>query len=163
MLHKREDQMQVADIFLLQPDNPHHSNPPEGSRSEPEARHSSKHRRVMVVDDEMLVAESLVEILRMEGFQAIAVSDGAAAVKWAEILEPDTIICDIAMPRMDGFAVAEQIRELLPECRIILFSGHAGMHRKLADAQAEGLEFEFLAKPVKPEIVLSMLRNPKLI
>jgi len=67
----------------------------------------------------MLIAESLAEILRLEGFQAMAVSSGAAAIKWAQLSAADAVICDIAMPGIDGVEVAKQVRELLPDCRII--------------------------------------------
>jgi DNA-binding NtrC family response regulator len=102
-----------------------------------------------------------VDILRLEGYKAIAVSDGAAAVKWAEFLEPEAIICDVAMPRMDGFEVAKQVRALLPDCRIILFSGHVTVQKMLANMPIDGKDFEFVAKPVKPEVILKLLQGLK--
>ena len=128
---------------------------PERARP-PRASHT---KRVMVVDDEVLIAESLVEILRLEGHQAIAVSNGEAAIKWAEFLQPDAIICDVAMPGMDGFEVAKSVRELLPNCRMILFSGHASIQKALANTPIEDNCFEFVPKPVKPEVILRMLRD----
>jgi CheY-like chemotaxis protein len=151
--------MPNAEILYCCPDAPGQPAQPEESSFNPEWE--TETRRVMVVDDEMVVAESLVEILRMEGFQAIAVASGATAIKWAEILEPDALICDIAMPVIDGFETAKEIRKLLPNCRIILFSGHAGSQRLLANAPLKTTEFEFLAKPVKPEVLTEMLRNPR--
>jgi len=151
----------AAEISRFRPDNPDQSTPPKPYAHAPEEGGSTKAKRVMVVDDEMLIAESLADILRLEGFQAVAVSNGAAAVKWAREFELDAVICDIAMPVMDGFEVAKQIREAQPECRIILFSGHVAVHGMLANARAGGLEFEFLAKPMRPEIIISMLRDPK--
>lgn len=153
--------MLATDTSYLQPDNAHHRKIPNQGTQESGEQRSSTHKRVIVVDDEMLVAESLVEILRGEGFQAIAFSSGAAAVKWAGILAPDAVISDVAMPGMDGIEVAKQIKELVPDCRIILFSGHAGVHRLLEKASTEGQAFELLAKPVNPEIIIAMLRNPK--
>src|SRR5689334_18673810 len=150
-----------ADILQLLPDNSHLPQSPKVGTSDSDGHLSSKIKRIIVVDDEMLIAESLVEILRLEGFQAIAVSDGSAAIKWAEFLEPEAVICDIAMPGTDGFEVARQIRRLLPTCRIILFSGHAGVQRRLAEVRIENRDFEFLAKPVRPEIIIKMLKDPK--
>lgn len=134
--------------------------PPQGDELEHDGQQSSARiKRVMVVDDELLIAESLVDILRLEGYKAIAVSNGAAAIQWAEFLEPDAIICDVAMPGIDGFEVAKQVRELLPACRIILFSGHVAVQQRLAAAPIDSKDFEFIAKPVKPEIILNMLRD----
>ena len=152
--------LRLVEISHFCPDFHDDSHPPQGDELERKKQPSSKIKRVMVVDDEMLIAESLVDILRGEGFQAIAVSDGAAAVKWAEFLQPDAILCDIAMPGLDGFEVAKQVRELSPNCRIILFSGHGGMQNRVANMPHEGNDFEFIAKPVKPEVILEMLSDP---
>jgi len=149
--------LSMAEISHFCPDFPDGSQPPRGQELDQSQQPSLKVKRVMVVDDEMLVAESLVEILRGEGYQAIAVSDGAAAIKWAKYLEPHAIICDVAMPGLDGFEVANQVRKLSPDCRIILFSGHAGIQGRVANMPIETHDFEFVAKPVRPEIILKML------
>lgn len=141
------------------PDFPNDSGPLRGHKPEQKQQPSSKVQRVMVVDDEMLIAESLVEILRGEGYQAIAVSDGAEAIKWTQFLEPHAIICDVAMPGVDGIEVASQVRKLLPDCRVILFSGHADIQSRLAKKLINASDFEFVAKPVKPEVILDMLRD----
>ena len=149
----------AIEILSCRPDGPSWPASPEEFSFNPERETEAK--RVMVVDDETFVAESLAEILRMEGFQTIAVTSGADAIKWAEIMEPDTVICDIAMPVMDGFETASEIRKVRPNCRIILFSGHAGIQSRLANARLKPSEFEFIAKPVKPEVITEMLKNPK--
>ena len=151
----------VAEISYFHPENLNDSILPKGCAQKPEEHGSQRAMRVMVVDDELLIAETLADILRGEGFQAIALSDGAAAIKWAQTFKIDTLICDVLMPVVDGFEVAGQIRKLRPECRVILFSGHGDVHGMLANAQAAGQEFEFLAKPVDPEAVISMLQNRK--
>jgi DNA-binding NtrC family response regulator len=153
--------LQLAEISHFCPDLPNDSQSPQGGELEQKQQPSGKIKRVMVVDDERLIAESLAEILRGEGYLAIAVTDGAAAVKWAEFLRPDAIISDVAMPGLDGFEVAKQVRELAPDCRIILFSGHGGILDKMADMPCKGNDFEFIAKPVKPEIILTMLGDLK--
>ncbi|HET9281875.1 MAG TPA: response regulator [Candidatus Angelobacter sp.] len=152
--------LRLIEISHFCPDFLDDSHPPQGGELKEKQQPSPKIKRVMVVDDEMLIAESLVDILRGEGFQAIAVSDGAAAIKWAEFLRPDAILCDIAMPGLDGFEVAKQVRELSPDCRIILFSGHASMQNRVANMPPESNDFEFIAKPVRPELILKMLSDP---
>ena len=149
------------EILNFCPDFPNNPAPTRGDEPEQKQQPSSKIERVMVVDDEMLVAETLVEILRGEGYQALAVSDGADAIKWTQLLEPHAIICDVAMPGLNGFEVANEVRKLLPNCRVILFSGHADIQSRLRNTPLEANDFEFVAKPVRPEAILAMLRDTR--
>jgi DNA-binding NtrC family response regulator len=113
--------------------------------------------QIIVVDDEPVIADTLVDILNGEGYRAVAVSDGASALKWAAMIKPDAVISDIMMPDLNGIDTAKEILKLLPQCRIILFSGHAASTELLNEAKKEGFEFEILAKPVNPDRLLSML------
>jgi CheY-like chemotaxis protein len=113
--------------------------------------------KIIVVDDEPLIAQTLVEILRGEGHNAISVSNGKSALEWASRLSPDLIVSDIIMPGMNGIETAKEILKCLPNCRIILFSGQMSSTDILERAQAEGYLFELLAKPVNPEVLLSMI------
>src|ERR1051326_3217849 len=117
--------------------------------------------QIIVVDDEPVIADTLVDILNGEGYRAVAVSDGASALKWAAMIKPDAVISDIMMPDLNGIDTAKEILKLLPQCRIILFSGHAASTELLNEAKKEGFEFEILAKPLNPDRLLSMLaRGP---
>jgi two-component system, OmpR family, response regulator MtrA len=109
---------------------------------------------ILVADDEPLVADTLVQILREDGYEAIAVSDGAAAVRFARHARPGVIVCDVIMPTMNGIDAAKAIREFLPETHIILFSGQAAAASLIERAESEGYRFEVLAKPIKPEVLL---------
>jgi len=117
--------------------------------------------KIIVVDDEPVIADTLVEILKGEGCEAIAVSDGASALKWAPMMRPDAIICDVIMPGMNGIQTAKAILRLIPECRIILFSGQATSLPLLQQAREQGYEFEILAKPINPAALLSVLGLPQ--
>ncbi|MGE5325206.1 MAG: response regulator, partial [Actinomycetota bacterium] len=109
--------------------------------------------------DEPVIADTLVNILNGEGHDALAVSDGASAVKWAELVRPDALVTDVIMPGMDGVETAKAIMKLLPNCRIILFSGQAASTDLLVKALAEGYRFEVLAKPINPEVLLARLNS----
>jgi CheY-like chemotaxis protein len=100
-----------------------------------------------------------VDILNGEGYKGFAVSDGNSAIKWAEMLLADVVITDVIMPGIDGIEAAKRILKLLPNCRIILFSGQAASSDLLEKAKAEGFAFEMLAKPINPELLLEKLRN----
>ena len=114
--------------------------------------------RVLVVDDERVIADTLAIILKQAGFDASPVYTGAEAVELARSVKPDLIISDVIMPDMNGIEAAIHIREFLPACKILLFSGQAATADLLENARAKGYEFEILAKPVHPQDLLTRLR-----
>jgi CheY-like chemotaxis protein len=118
--------------------------------------------KIIVVDDEPIIADTLVNILTGEGHEAVAMSDGKSAIQWAEMVRPDAIVTDVLMPGINGVETAKAIMKLLPNCRIILFSGQAASTDLLAKARAEGYSFEVLAKPINPEILVEKLKNSPL-
>jgi len=121
--------------------------------------HLAKKPRVLVVDDEQVIADTLAKILDMNGYDASAVYTGTAAVESARTLQPDLVISDVIMPDMNGIEAAISIRGFLPACKILLFSGQAATADLLENARAQGHEFEILAKPVHPSDLLAKLRS----
>ena len=121
--------------------------------------HAVKKPRVLVVDDEQVIADTLAKILDLNGYDASAVYTGTAAVESARSLQPDLIISDVIMPDMDGIEAAIKIRGFLPDCKILLFSGQAATADLLENARARGHEFEILGKPVHPSDLLAKLKR----
>jgi CheY-like chemotaxis protein len=121
--------------------------------------HAPKKPRVLVVDDEQVIADTLAKILDINGYEASAVYTGTAAVEKARTLQPDLIISDVIMPDMNGIEAAISIRGFLPSCKILLFSGQAATADLLENARAQGHEFEILAKPVHPADLLAKLKS----
>jgi CheY-like chemotaxis protein len=117
--------------------------------------------KIIVVDDEPVIADTLVDILTGEGCDSFTVADGQAAIHWARMILPDIVITDVIMPGMNGIETAIAIKRFLPACRIILFSGQAASIDLLEKARADGHEFEVLAKPIRPSELLSTLRTPQ--
>ncbi len=115
--------------------------------------------KVLVVDDERMIADTLVIILNRNGFEATAAYSGETAVDLAQSLQPEMIISDVIMNDMDGIDAAIQIRSMLPKCKILLFSGQAATADLLEHARTQGHEFEILAKPVHPQDLLMRLRS----
>ena len=115
--------------------------------------------KILVVDDEPIIADTLVDILKGEGHEAFAVSDGESAVRWTEMLAPDAVITDVIMPGMDGVEVGKKVVQMRPECRVILFSGQAASTSLVEKARADGFVFEVLAKPIDPEALLERLKK----
>jgi len=121
--------------------------------------HVGKKPRVLVVDDEQVIADTLAKILDINGYEASAVYSGTAAVESARELRPDLVISDVIMQDMNGIEAAIHIRGFLPSCKILLFSGQAATADLLESARAQGHEFEILAKPVHPADLLAKLKG----
>ena len=115
--------------------------------------------RVLVVDDEQVIADTLRTIFEDEGFEAHAVYSSAAALIKAHSLRPDVIISDVVLPGMNGIETAVAICRFLPNCQIILISGQAATSDMLERARAQGHNFEIMAKPVEPEYLIQRLRS----
>ena len=115
--------------------------------------------KVLVADDERVIADTLAIILNQSGFEATAVYTGEKAVEMAKTLKPDMLISDVIMTDLNGIDAAIKIRELLPACKILLFSGQAATADLLDRARGQGHEFEILAKPVHPQDLLARLRS----
>lgn len=115
---------------------------------------------VLVVDDERTVADSIAEILSLNGFETRVAYDGRQAIR--EVLEdcPDAIISDVVMPRVNGIEAAKAIQEMCPDARILLFSGQAATSDLLKTAEQQGYSFELLPKPLHPDVLLSKLSQP---
>jgi CheY-like chemotaxis protein len=148
--------LSYPDIFLDESERPSPAFWP--AENENDCREKSKRpMQVIVVDDEPAIADTLADILEGQGCRAIAVSGGAAAVELAQKLHPQIVISDVSMPGMNGIETAIAIRRICPDCRIILFSGHAGTSDLLKEARTQGHDFELLLKPVKPDALLKLL------
>lgn len=115
--------------------------------------------KVLVADDERVIADTLAIILNQSGFDATAVYSGEKAVETAQSLKPDMLISDVIMTDLNGIDAAIKIREMLPSCKILLFSGQAATADLLDRAQGQGHQFEILAKPVHPQDLLAKLRG----
>jgi DNA-binding NtrC family response regulator len=135
---------------------PAFANLPAGERERLEDR---RKLRILVIDDEQLIAETVEEILKHEGFDARAVFTSAAALVLAEEWQPDIVLSDVIMPGLNGIEMGIRIRELAPGCRVILFSGQAATVDLLEKARSQGHRFEILAKPIKPEKLVSVIRE----
>jgi CheY-like chemotaxis protein len=115
--------------------------------------------KILVVDDERVIADTLAMILNQSGFDALPVYSGEKAVELAGTFVPDMLISDVIMADLNGIDAAIRIRTLLPKIKILLFSGQAATADLLEKAHAQGYEFEILAKPVHPQDLLSRLRS----
>ena len=119
---------------------------------------TDKNRVVFVVDDELVIAQTLAMILNQSGFQASAFDHPDKAIAACAELVPDLLISDVMMPGMTGIELAIHFRKAQPKCKILLFSGQAATADLLEKAREQGYDFDLLSKPVHPKDLLAKLR-----
>jgi CheY-like chemotaxis protein len=152
MLEMPVGSLYVADEFT--------GNQPEPLWSEAESNQSQRAtRRVLVVDDQKLIADTITQILQSAGFHALAAYDGWTALEAAASFKPDCVLTDVLMPRMNGVQLAIAIRKNYPAIRILLFSGQAGTSEVMLEAQKQGFEFELIGKPIHPLKLIEHIKN----
>jgi CheY-like chemotaxis protein len=113
--------------------------------------------RILVIDDEKTLAETLAMILRNAGHEARVAYDGPSALERAESFQPDCVISDVIMPGMNGIDTCAVIQSKYPKSYILLFSGQAETNTLVEEAHAKGYTWELLAKPVEPDELLERL------
>jgi two-component system nitrogen regulation response regulator NtrX len=113
--------------------------------------------RVLVVDDEAAIRESLRVTLEYEGYEFIGAATGQEGLTLVEREAPDLVILDIKMPGMDGLEVLDRLRALNETLPVIVVSGH-GTIGTAVEATKKGA-FDFIEKPFASERVLVSLRN----
>jgi CheY-like chemotaxis protein len=106
--------------------------------------------RILVVDDELVIAATLASILDSQGFDAKAYTDAFEALKAARDKAPDLLICDVMMPSMSGIELAIEVQKFCDNCKVLLFSGQAATVDLLRVARAQGHDFELILKPIHP-------------
>lgn len=136
--------------------------PPNFQMSESEAGGSPAPRlRILIVDDETLLADTTAAILRRAGFDAKTAYDGFAALEAMASFHPNYLLTDVVMPIMSGVELAIAASKKYPKTRIMLFSGQAGIADVLEEGKANGFEFPLLAKPVHPLKLIEAIKNLK--
>ena len=116
-------------------------------------------RKILVVDDQRLIADTIVEIFQNAGFEAVAAYDGWSALEIAGRLRPDLLLSDVLMPQMNGVQLAIAMRRNHPETKIVLFTGQAGISEILLEGKEKGYEFELLPKPIHPLKLLERIKE----
>jgi CheY-like chemotaxis protein len=128
--------------------------------SEVEAERTAERRlKVLVVDDERLLADTTTAILHRAGFDVRSAYDGFGALEMTGSFHPDCLLTDIMMPGMNGVDLAMTVATMYPATAILLISGQAGIADILEDCKARGFEFPLLAKPVHPSDLVERLRS----
>lgn len=115
-----------------------------------------KMARILVVDDERAIRNTLREILEYEKYSVEDAASGAEALEKIENTEFDVILCDIKMPQMDGMEVLKQVL-LLSDTPVVMISGHGNIETAV-EAIKSGA-YDYISKPLDLNRLLVTLRN----
>jgi DNA-binding NtrC family response regulator len=118
-----------------------------------------KQHRVLIVDEEYWIAATLSMVLCSHGFLATFVTNSPEALETARSTPPDLLISEVSMSLLSGIELAIQMRELCPDCKVLLFSGQPNIIDLLETSRANGYTFEVLPKPIHPTALLSEIHS----
>src|SRR5919198_1729155 len=113
--------------------------------------------RILVIDDEVAIRDSLKMTLEYEGYEFVGAATGQEGLALAEREAPDLVLLDVKMPGMDGLEVLDRLRAMNETLPVVVISGH-GTISTAVDATKKGA-FDFIEKPFASERVLVSLRN----
>jgi DNA-binding NtrC family response regulator len=105
--------------------------------------------RILIVDDEQSMLEVLTIMLKREGYEVTAVSEGREAIDLLESKGSDVVITDLKMEPVDGLEVLKSVKKIDPETVVIVMTAHGSIENAV-EAMKEGA-FEYVAKPFKME------------
>jgi DNA-binding NtrC family response regulator len=115
--------------------------------------------RVLVLDDEHVIADTLTQVLQLQGCDAKQVYTAGDALQALDEDDLDLLITDVALDpdSINGIDVAIYFQRLCPKCKVLLISGHAATTDLLASASARGFDFRLLQKPIHPQDLLQVV------
>jgi two-component system OmpR family response regulator len=113
--------------------------------------------RILVVDDEAVLAEMVSMALRYEGWDITTAGDGASAVSAARDVRPDAVVLDVMLPDMSGLEVLRKLREHSPELPVLLLTAKDAVEDRIAGLSAGG--DDYVTKPFSLEEVVLRLRG----
>ena len=113
--------------------------------------------RILVIDDEAAIRESLKMTLEYQGYEVITAATGEDGIAQVEREAPDMVFLDVKMPGMDGIEVLQRLRHVVDSMPIVVISGH-GTVSTAVEATKLGA-FDFIEKPPESERLLVMVRN----
>jgi FixJ family two-component response regulator len=114
-------------------------------------------KKVLVVDDEERVVQSITGVLEDEGFQVASAKSGKEAIEIFQQDKPDVALVDIWMPGMDGMEVLNRLKGISPDCQVIMISGHATISTAMTAVKLGA--FDFIEKPLSLDLLLQTIHR----
>jgi len=115
--------------------------------------------RILIIDDDEALRESLDLVLASEGYEVTTAHDGHSSLAYLQDAPVDVVLCDLRMPGLDGFDLIPQISRLLPGVPVVLMSAY-GTQDLAFEAMRRGA-YDYIAKPFQPSEVLLTLRKAR--
>jgi CheY-like chemotaxis protein len=138
------------------------SESPRSSSATPFATPDGHGERILVVDDDRLIRDTISEILGQHGYRVVSCGDGVEAIALfnAHPGEIPLVVTDVDMPRLGGVALASALLQLHPDLRIVAMSGLSRNESGGSDVpEIHQLAHAFLPKPFKPEDLLGAVHQ----
>lgn len=112
-------------------------------------------QRVLVVDDDHLVADTLNLVFQANGYDCQAVYSAADGLARARTFHPALLLCDISMPEQSGLQLAEALHEEMPHCKLLMITAYASNASKVEQhISRTRRNLKLLSKPCRPELLL---------
>jgi CheY-like chemotaxis protein len=116
-------------------------------------------KKILVIEDEVFIRDNLMELLEIEGFEAVGADNGSVGVQKAKQERPDLILCDVMMPELDGFAVLEKLRQDTATAEIpFMFLTASADRTNLQKLRELGMN-DYILKPFNVDKFLSIVAN----
>ena len=114
------------------------------------------HARILVIEDELPMRTALIDCLAAEGFRVLAAADGATGLDRALKEEPDLVLLDVMMPRLDGFALCAELRRLGRSVPVLMLTAKGQVVDRVSglDSGAD----DYLVKPFSTDELLARVR-----
>ncbi|HEY1767768.1 MAG TPA: response regulator [Terracidiphilus sp.] len=120
---------------------------------------SPEGRRILIVDDEANVAETLEMIFRGCAYEVRTALSAEQAIETIAEWQPNVALVDVMLPQMNGIQLGMVLKANYPACHILLVSGHPATAELLEIARQQGHNFEILAKPLHPALILDIVAH----
>lgn len=115
--------------------------------------------RVLIVDDEHSVADTLALIVSRSGHNCLAVYSGLEAIDLARTFKPQAVLSDVMMPGLNGIELARYLAENYSDCKVLLMTGYDSAI-EIAQGFLDGGSFmNILTKPVLPQTILAFVAS----
>ena len=111
--------------------------------------------KILIIEDEKLLADTLQTLLEQKGFDVEAVYDGESGAEYAELGIYDLLILDVMMPKLDGYAVARAVRAKHCGTPILMLTARSGVEDRIAGLNA-GADY-YLTKPFDTRELLACI------
>jgi two-component system sensor histidine kinase/response regulator len=105
--------------------------------------------RILIIDDEKNICDSLIRVCRAEGYEAVSAPDGQSGLDLLSQFKPDAVFCDLKMPGLSGFEVLERGLAQDPHAVFVVITGYATIGSAVESIKKGA--FDFLPKPFTPE------------